>query len=184
MPITTRNTALGTRTMNKYYLFETDRLWIRPTAEEDADFILEIFNSPKALRFIGDRKIRTVDDALAFIRNRTLKQFTELGYGNYTVVTKGEGKKVGVCGLYKRPGLELVDIGYALLPEQEGKGYAVEASRAVQQAAKEVFGLDKLCAITHPENESSGRLLEKLGLRKIDQRQLPGVEGLSDYYES
>jgi RimJ/RimL family protein N-acetyltransferase len=170
--------------MNKYHLFETDRLWIRPTTEEDAAFILAIFNSPKALRFIGDRKIRTSDDALAFIRNRTLKQFTEIGYGNYTIVTKGEGAKVGVCGLYNRPGLKLVDIGYALLPEQEGNGYALEASRAVQQAAKEVFGLNKLCAITHPENEASSRLLVKLGLKKIDQRHLPGVEGLSDYYES
>jgi RimJ/RimL family protein N-acetyltransferase len=47
-----------------------------------------------------------------------------------------------------------------------------------------VFGLNKLCAITHPENEASSRLLVKLGLKKIDQRHLPGVEGLSDYYES
>lgn len=169
---------------NKYLFFETERLWVRPTTEEDADFIVAVFNTEGALRFIGDRQIRTKEDALGFIKNRTLKQLAELGFANYTVIEKDGGAKVGVAGLYKRPGLELVDLGYALLPDFEGKGYAFESSNALKEAAFEHFGLDRLCAITHPENAASARLLEKLGFQKVDQRQLPGVEGVSDYYES
>lgn len=169
--------------MNSYLFFETERLWVRPTTEEDADFIVAVFNTEGALRFIGDRQIRTREDALGFIKNRTLKQLAEVRFANYTVVEKETGAKIGVAGLYKRPGLELVDLGYALLPEYEGQGFAFESANALKEAAFSHFECNALCAITHPENSASARLLDKLGFHKIDQRELPGVDGVSDYYE-
>ncbi|HEY2291546.1 MAG TPA: GNAT family N-acetyltransferase, partial [Thermoanaerobaculia bacterium] len=78
---------------------------------------------------------------------------------------KGEGVPIGICGLVKRDFLADVDIGFALLPGFWGQGYAYEAASAVMEHAKEALGLKRIVAITNPENHSSIRLLEKLGLK-------------------
>lgn len=170
--------------MSGYYMFESDRLWIRPTTEEDAAFILEVFTSDKALRFIGDRNIRTEADARTFIRNRPLTQLKHCGFSNYTLVEKERGVKVGVAGLYARPTLDLVDLGYALLPKYEGNGFAREASRVLMDVARSHFEMEQLCAITHPDNKASTRLLESLGFEYIRRLDLEGVDGESLYFEA
>jgi RimJ/RimL family protein N-acetyltransferase len=166
----------------KYAFYETERLYLRPTNEEDAAFILALFTTKGALRFIGDRNLHTPEDALSFIQNRTLKQLREKGFGNCTLVEKATGTKVGACGLYHRPGLENVDLGYAMLPEFEGKGYATEASLCMMDAAKHDFGLTVLDAITHPENERSMGLLRKLGFAALGQIKIEGYDGPSELF--
>ncbi len=84
-----------------------------------------------------------------------MKQLHERGYANYTLVLKATGQKVGVCGLYVRTGMRLIDLGYALLPSTEGNGYARESSLRLMQAAKEDFDQIKLSAVTHPDNAAS-----------------------------
>ena len=148
--------------MSSYLSFESDRLYLRPTTEEDAALVLAILTAPKALKFIGDRNLYSEEDAREYIRQRALPQLRERGYANYTLVTKESGTKVGVCGLYVRPDLELIDLGYALHPDHEGQGYAREASKRIMQAAKERFGQLKLSAITHGENTASIKVLEAL----------------------
>lgn len=165
-----------------YLFFESDRLFIRPTTEEDAELILSVFNTSGALTYIGDRNIHNLKDAIAFIQSRTLKQLRERGFANYTLLVKESGTKVGVCGLYARPGLEHVDLGYALLQEHEGRGYATEACETLMSAAKEVFHLPALDAITHPENERSQRLLRKLGFDEMGPIALDGYAGESVLY--
>ncbi len=156
-----------------YKTFETERLYIRPTLEVDAEFILEILNTPKFHQYIGDRKVRTTDDARAYIQTRMLPQLERLGYANYTLITKVDQQKVGTCGLFDREGLEGVDIGFAFLPQFERKGYAFEAAQRIKQAAFEDFGLTQICGITTRENTSSQRLLEKLGLACTGTTYLP-----------
>jgi RimJ/RimL family protein N-acetyltransferase len=164
-------------------MFESERLWLRPTTQEDAEFILQVFNSPGALRFIGDRNLHSREDSLNFLEARTLKQLEERGHGTYTVVEKSQGEKVGVCGVYYRPGLERPDLGYALLPAHEGKGYAREASLCLMEVCPTAFGITELAAITHPENARSGSLLKKLGFQYVDERTIEGMGGSSHYYE-
>lgn len=110
--------------MSSYLSFESDRLYLRPTTEEDAALVLAILTAPKALKFIGDRNLHSEEDAREYIRHRSLVQLRERGYANYTLVTKETGTKVGVCGLYVRPDLELIDLGYALQPDHEALGFA------------------------------------------------------------
>lgn len=169
--------------MSSYLSFESDRLYLRPTTEEDAALVLAILTAPKALKFIGDRNLHSEEDAREYIRQRTLTQLRERGYANYTLVTKETGTKVGVCGLYVRPDLELIDLGYALHPEHEGQGYAREASKRIMQAAKERFGQLKLSAITHGENTASIKVLEALGFTHLGQKTVAGYEGPSEYFE-
>jgi ribosomal-protein-alanine N-acetyltransferase len=169
--------------MSSYLSFESDRLYLRPTTEEDAALVLAILTAPKALKFIGDRNLHNEEDAREYIRQRALTQLRERGYANYTLVTKETGTKVGVCGLYVRPDLELIDLGYALHPEHEGQGYAREASKRIMQAAKERFGQLKLSAITHGENTASIKVLEALGFRHLGQKTVAGYDGPSEYFE-
>lgn len=147
-----------------YKSFETDRLILRPTEESDADYILEVMNTPKWIKNIGDRKVHSREDAIKYIRERMLPQLERLGYSNYTVIRKSDGVKMGSCGLYDREGLEGIDIGFAFLPAFEKKGYAYEASSRIMEAAIEDFGIELIKAITIPSNTASQKLLEKLGL--------------------
>jgi RimJ/RimL family protein N-acetyltransferase len=159
--------------MSKFKSFETERLTLIPISEDDAAFLLELFNTPKWLKYIGDRNIRTVDDARTYVREKIRLQLERLGFASYTIVQKSDGQKIGMCGLYDRVGLEGIDIGFALLPEFEQKGFAFEAVNRLKQAAFDEFGLTEILAITLPENVSSQKLLEKLGLNYVGLFRLP-----------
>lgn len=146
-------------------VLETDRLILRRLAPEDAEFILRLLNEPSWLRFIGNKGVRNVEDARSYILKGPVEMYSRLGFGLYLVELKDGGSSIGMCGLIKRDSLEDVDIGFAFLPEYWGRGYAHEAASAVMEYGREVLGLRRLDAITSVDNESSARLLEKLGLR-------------------
>lgn len=156
-----------------YKTFETERLLLHPTSEEDASFIFELLNTPSWLTFIGDRKVYSLDEAAAYIRERIWPQMERLGYGNYTVIRKSDGTKIGSCGLYDRPGVDGIDIGFAFLPAYEGQGYALEAASCIYHAAFDEFGITQLRAITIETNHKSRRLIEKLGLHFQGMIRLP-----------
>lgn len=149
--------------MKTYKNFETVRLIIQPTSTRDAEFILELLNSPKYIQFVGDKNLKNTEDAEKYINDRMITQLERLGYSNYTVLRKSDNMKIGCVGLYDREGVEGIDIGYSFLPEFEGKGYAFEAAAELKRAAKEEFNLKDLYAITVQENRGSRKLLEKLG---------------------
>ena len=154
----------------------TDRLLLRPTVVEDAEFIFRLMNTPKWIQYIGDRQIRTVKDAENYITNNMTPQLERLGYSNYTVIRKTDNAKIGTCGLYDREGLEGIDLGFAFLPEYERKGYAFEASQTLVDKAQKQFGIDDLSAITVPDNRASQKLLQKLGFEFSETVELKGSE--------
>ena len=146
-------------------ILETERLVLRKFSVEDADFILRLLNEPSFIRNIGDRGVRTLEDARSYILRVPIASYERNGFGLYLVMLKETGESIGMCGLIKREELEDVDIGYAFLPEYWSKGYAVESALAVKEYARDVIGLKRLVAITDPENQGSIRVLEKIGLR-------------------
>ncbi|WP_299258797.1 GNAT family N-acetyltransferase [uncultured Aquimarina sp.] len=153
--------------------FKTDRLLLKPATIEDATFYLELLNSPKWLQNIGDRDVKSVGDAERYITEKMTPQLERLGYSNYTVIRKSDKVKLGCCGLYDRDGIEGVDIGFAFLPEYEGKGYAFESALKIKEVGVAEFGIEKISAITIPENKSSQRLLEKLDFTFIKIINIP-----------
>ncbi|EJF10817.1 GNAT family N-acetyltransferase [Pontibacter sp. BAB1700] len=159
--------------MTRYRSFETERLLLIPTSEDDAAFMLKLLNSPTWIRYIGDRNVHSVEEAAAYIRSKVTEQLERLGYANYTVIRKTDQEKLGVCGLYDREGLEGIDIGFAFLPEHEKKGYALEAALEIKRAGIEEFGITQMKAITVKDNVASQRLLEKLGLKFSKLVELP-----------
>jgi RimJ/RimL family protein N-acetyltransferase len=147
------------------YILETERLFLRPFSADDSEFILELVNEPSFIQNIGDRGVRSLEDARAYILNGPVASYAKNGFGLYLVVLKKTYESIGMCGLIKRDTLEDVDIGYAFLPKFWGKGYAVEAALSVKAYAKDVIGLKRIVAITDPANKGSIRVLEKIGLR-------------------
>ena len=159
--------------MKTYKEFETERLFIKPTLVKDAEFIFELLNTPKWIENIGDRNIKTVENAKDYILNRMIPQLEKLGYSNYTIIRKIDNIKIGTCGLYDREGLDGIDIGFAFLPEYENKGYAFEAANRIKKAALNDFGIKVISAITTKTNVSSQKLIKKLGLELTGTIQLP-----------
>jgi RimJ/RimL family protein N-acetyltransferase len=144
-------------------VLETERLILRRLTVDDSEFILELLNDPSWLRFIGDRGVRTLDAARDYISKSLVSMYERLGFGLYLTELKGEGVPVGICGLIKRDSLEDVDIGFAFLPKFRREGYAYESASAVMAYGRRTFGLNRMVAITSPDNYVSAKLLEKLG---------------------
>ena len=145
-------------------VIETERLALRRLGAQDGRFMLGLLNQPSFLENIGDRGVRTIQQAEAYIANGAVASYEKNGFGLYLVVVKDTGEAAGICGLVKRDGLEDVDIGFAFLPAYWGQGYAVESAAAVKAFARDTVGLKRLVAITTPANRPSMRVLEKIGL--------------------
>ena len=121
---------------------ETKRLKIFKFSISDAPFFLELVNSPNWIKYIGDRNTKTIKDAEERITKGHLKNYKEFGFGFYKLLLKKENNKpIGTCGLIKREELDDADIGFAFLPEYEGKGYGFEASVKIIKLAKNQFNL-------------------------------------------
>ena len=147
-----------------HVILTTERLVIREMVEEDhAPFILELLNDPSFIRNIGDRHVRTTDDARAYIRKGPVVSYERFGFGLWLVELK-DGTPIGMCGLLRREVLEDVDIGFSYLPAYHSKGYGFEAARAVLDYARDVLHLPRVVAIVNANNAPSARLLEKLGM--------------------
>ncbi|MBB5207536.1 GNAT family N-acetyltransferase [Chiayiivirga flava] len=155
-------------------ILATPRLDLRELRDSDADFILRLLNDPSWLRYIGDRGVRSLDDARRYIANGPVAMYTRLGYGLYLVERRDDGAAMGLCGLLKRDGLDDPDIGFAFFPEFGGQGYALEAARAALDAGFAQHGMARVVAITAQDNAASIRLLRAIGFVYERDVTLPG----------
>ena len=146
-------------------VLETERLVLRRLTTDDATFILELLNDPAFRRYIGDKGVRNHADACRYIETGPLASYERHGFGLLRVELKDGGEPIGMCGLLKRDYLPDVDIGFALLPAYRSKGYTLEAASAVLAHARDTLGLERVLAITSPDNVASIGLLERLGFR-------------------
>jgi len=145
-------------------MIETERLYLRPLTEDDAPFYLQLVNEPSFIENIGDKGVRTLEDARNAIITGPMAMQRALGYSLMLVLQKSDDLPVGMCGLIKRDILPDTDIGYAYMPAYWGRGYAYEAAAAVVDFARDKMGLKRLLGIVAPHNVASNQLLKKLGL--------------------
>ena len=145
-------------------ILETERLSLRRLTVEDAGLIVELLNDASFLRFIGDKGVRTSEDACQYILSGPIDSYERHGFGLWLVETRGSETPVGICGLLKRETLSDVDIGFAFLPEYRSLGYAYESAAAVLDYGRNVLGLQRVVAIADDDNTGSIRVLEKIGM--------------------
>jgi [ribosomal protein S5]-alanine N-acetyltransferase len=154
-------------------MITSKRLVIKPTTLADAAFILKLLNSPGWIEFIGDRNVHTVAEAETYLTTRLVGINPTKGCGIYSIFLQENDTPIGMSSLVKRDYLDHVDIGYALLPEHEGKGYATEASEVVLDYAMNTLGYDTIVGICLKNHSASIRVLEKIGL-KIEKEFIEG----------
>ncbi|MEM6720606.1 MAG: GNAT family N-acetyltransferase [Bacteroidota bacterium] len=153
-------------------ILETERLRLREFSLNDAEFVLELVNTPAWIRYIGDRNIRTPGLAEEYIQETIQKSYAKNGFGLWLMELKETNKPIGMCGLVNRESLDNVDIGFALLPKYVRNGYTHEAAKATLKYAKEKLKIDKIVAITDQKNVASIGLLNKIGLHFEKELQL------------
>jgi RimJ/RimL family protein N-acetyltransferase len=154
----------------------TQRLVLRRFTVADAPFILVLLNDPAWLEFIGDKGVRTQEDARNYLLHGPIAMYEREGFGLFLVERKRDRLPVGMCGLIRRPSLADVDIGFALLPDHRGQGYAHEAAAAVMAYGHATLGIERIVAITSPANARSAALLEKMGMTLEKTVMLDGHE--------
>lgn len=143
---------------------ETERLVLRPLTTDDAPFILTLLNEPSFLRFIGDKKVRNLDDARQYLLNGPIASYNAHGFGLLLVELNDSKTPIGMCGLLKREELPDPDIGFAFIPDYWRQGFGFEAATAVMNDARERLKLPRILAIVSHDNEASIKLLERLGM--------------------
>jgi len=163
-------------------VIETARLELGAIGEDDADIMLAIWNDPAFIRNVSDRGIRTLEEARDAVRSGAQKLFEDYGYGPYWMRLKSDGTRIGICGLFKRENLDDPDIGFAVLPDWVGQGYAGEAAAAVVAYARDELRLPALTAIVSPGNKPSIGLIRKIGMRFDSMITMPGDDEAIELY--
>jgi RimJ/RimL family protein N-acetyltransferase len=154
-------------------VIETERLILRRFTPADAEFVLALLNEPGFLRYIGDRGVRTSEQASEYIEKSLVASYDRHGFGPWCVELKPGGEPIGMCGLFRKDWLDSPDLGYAFLAGHVARGYGVEAAAAVMDYARHTLALDRVLAVTTPDNEASIRLLGKLGFAYESMVQTP-----------
>lgn len=142
---------------------QSARLKYRLISEADAPFLLQLMKTNKWHRYIGDRKIQNEVDAKLYIRSKMGAKLSVKGFVNHLMIDKKTNIAIGTCSLHDREGIVGMDVGYALLPEHEGKGYATEGAAFMVQLAFSKYQQEQISAITTDMNVGSCRVLERLG---------------------
>jgi [ribosomal protein S5]-alanine N-acetyltransferase len=154
---------------------KTLRFTIREMKLEDAPFIFDLLNQKSFKEKIGDRQIRSLDDATNFIQDGPMQDYKNRGFGMW-VVENMQGQLVGMCGLLQREYFDVPDIGYAVSESYFSQGIATESSMAVISWAKTSLQCERLLASTNLDNKSSIHVLEKLGFKFDEIKQIPGYD--------
>lgn len=155
---------------------DTERLELRWLTADDAPLMLAVWNDPAFIRHVGDRGVRTRAQARAAIEAGPLRLYADYGFGPFRMRLREDRVDVGICGLFRREGLDEADIGFAILPDYCGRGFGYEASVAVLDHARDALGLSSVTAIVSPRNQASIGLLEKLGMHYERPFRMPGED--------
>jgi ribosomal-protein-alanine N-acetyltransferase len=154
------------------FVLETERLKLRHFTPDDAEFILRLLNEPSFLQNIGDKGVRTLEQAVGYLMEGPIKSYQAHGHGLYLVALKNSLQPIGMCGLIKRALFQDIDLGYAFLPEFWSQGYAGESAAAVLELGRSL-GFKKVIAFVTPSNAGSIKVLEKLGFSFFGFTQMP-----------
>jgi RimJ/RimL family protein N-acetyltransferase len=142
---------------------ETSRLQLRWLNGDDVAFIYRLVNDPQWLRYIGDKQVHDLDGARHYIESGPRAMYQQFGFGLNLVSLKDDSTAIGICGLLQRDSLPDPDLGFAFLPGYRGQGYARESAEAVLHHGFSTLEQTRIVALVNSANQTSIRLLERLG---------------------
>ena len=160
----------------------TTRLRLREFVLADAPFVLLLLNDPDFIRFIADKRVRSLVQAQQYLADGPLTSYAANGFGLWCVERLCDGQPVGMCGLIRRHNVPDVDVGYAFMPAARGYGYAVEAAAAARAYGLGELGLPRVVGFIDPANLASARVLQAIGLQSQGLVAFPGAEGDTELF--
>ena len=147
-------------------LIETERLRLRGLIPDDLDDLFEVFGDAEVVKYLSIGKPRSREETLDGLL-RTVEGWQNRGFGLWAVALKENGKVIGYCGLIFLEETTDVEIAYGFARAFWGRGYATEAARPALRFGFEELKLERIVAVVNPENVSSQRVLEKLGMNYV-----------------
>lgn len=154
-------------------VIETARLVLRESIDADAALTAGIYDDLELTKFIGDGTPRGPAERAAEIA-RCRRSYRERGFGLWAVVEKSSGAIIGHCGLQCIEGTEDIALAYALGAAWRGRGYALEAAKAVLEHGFTRLGLQRICAVTQPVNAASLKIMQRLGMTFVEESSYMG----------
>src|SRR3954469_199019 len=149
---------------------ETERLILRPPQAEDLDGWAELMGDEEAARFIGGVQPR----AGSWRGLATMTGSWALhGFGMFSVIEKESGRWIGRLGPWRPEGWPGTEIGWAIVRDRWGRGYAAEGATAATNWAFDTLGWSEVIHSIAPENVGSQRVAQKLGSRVLGPGKLP-----------
>lgn len=153
--------------------FTTDRLSLHPFATEDANIFHEINIDPFVRQYLWDDEVISQELAIE-VMAQNVKHFAEGQFGLWKISLKAADSIIGYTGLwyfFDEPQPQLI---YALLPAFTGLGYAKEAAEQIINYTFSQLSFDYLLAATDLPHLASQKLAAKLGMKKIDTKEIDG----------
>jgi [ribosomal protein S5]-alanine N-acetyltransferase len=148
----------------QHIIFQTDRLLLRRMTLEDAPLILALNSHPEVLRYLHEPILTTEADARRVLTDIIIPQYDLYNQGRWAMILKATGAFIGWCGLKWRPESGETDLGYRLLPDCWGKGYATEAARQTLSYGHHELGITTIIGRAHIDNLASITILQKIGM--------------------
>ena len=151
----------------------TERLALRPLARADLDALHALWTDPQVRRYLWDDRVIERSVAAEVIEASEAR-FAERDIGGWVVEPRNGGELLGFAALRPIEEGGEIELLYGLAPAYWGKGYAVEASRAVLAYGFDRAGLARIAGRTDSPNTASARVLERLGMRFEGEREVAG----------
>lgn len=151
-----------------HIIFQTPRLLLRRFTLADAPLILTLNSDPEVLKYLHEPILKTVADAERVLQDIILSQYQN-NLGRWAIQLKSTNEFIGWCGLKYRPELEEIDLGYRLLPNAWGNGYATEAAAGTLDHGFQALHIRCITGRAHIENLASIQVLEKIGMHFIGE---------------
>lgn len=160
-------------------MFHTDRLKIRKYTMDDLQFYASLWGNEKVMRYIGNGTLKTYMQCKKSLEEWVIPSYKN-GLGLFVLIEKKTGIRIGHAGLVKQQidGKEEIEIGYWLLPQYWGKGYAKEAAAAFRDYGFQALRMNKLISLINPDHPASIFVARKTGLSYEKTTSFHGIDVL------
>jgi len=146
-----------------YFNIETDRTFLRPLHENDAQAIFDLNSDADVLKYTGDEPFDSIESSRKFIQQ--YDQYKLYGVGRLAVVLKSNNQFIGWCGLKFTAEIQEYDIGFRFLKSYWNQGFAKETAVAVLYCGFNQLHLSKIIGRSRKENLASIKVLEHIGMK-------------------
>lgn len=159
-----------------HIILKSERLILRQFFKDDEPYIFKLHNDADVMKYISSNKGHYSHEECREFITRQIKYYaSHPGLGIWAAVNKSKGEFIGWVALKDLDNSEYIEVGYRLLKEHWGKGYATDATKALINYGFNKLDLDKITAVALPENKASTNVMQKAGMKYV---------GIKKYYNA